>query len=276
MSELIVLVVVALVVIGPKDLPKVLKKLGYWAGRLRRMAGDLRAQSGIDDVLHNEGLHESIVEIRKLARGEIESVKRSVDISGAADADVPRLAAAGAGVAAVAGGALSGLEDLRIDRDREYPRDGADGYSCLPDTAIVYDGTIPYSALDRDAFYVLGDRAQVLPPREDPHAESASEGGDAAASDGDAASGGDAASDGDAASESGASGGDAPASEGGAAAVASDAATAEASPALAGGDAPASEGDAAAKPEPDGAPAAEAPPKADPKAAASETAAGEP
>lgn len=258
MSELIVLVVVALVVIGPKDLPKVLKKLGYWAGRLRRMAGDLRAQSGIDDVLHNEGLHESIVEIRKLARGEIESVKRSVDISGAADADVPRLAAAGAGVAAVAGGALSGLEDLRIDRDREYPRDGADGYSCLPDTAIVYDGTIPYSALDRDAFYVLGDRAQVLPPREDPHAESASEGGDAAASDGDAASGGDAAS------------------ESGAAAVASDAATAEASPAPAGGDAAASEGDATTKPEPDGAPAAEAPPKADPKAAASETAAGEP
>ncbi len=166
MSELIVLIVVALVVIGPKDLPKVLKKVGYWAGRLRRMAGELRAQSGIDDVLHNEGLHESIVEIRKLARGEIESVKRSVDISGA-DLGTTALAGAGAAVAA-SSGPSAGLDDIRIDREREYPKDGADGYLCLPDTAIVYDGTLPYTALDRDPLYVLGDAAGVVPPREEP------------------------------------------------------------------------------------------------------------
>lgn len=167
MSELIVLIVVALVVIGPKDLPKVLKKVGYWAGRLRRMAGELRAQSGIDDVLHNEGLHESIVEIRKLARGEIESVKRSVDISGA-DLGTAALATAGAAAAASSTGPTAGLDDIRIDREREYPKDGADGYLCLPDTAIVYDGTLPFTDLDRDPLYVLGDAAAVVPPRPQP------------------------------------------------------------------------------------------------------------
>ena len=54
-GEIIVLVIVAVVVIGPKDMPKVLRKLGQWAGKAHRMAADLRVQSGIDDVLRNLG-----------------------------------------------------------------------------------------------------------------------------------------------------------------------------------------------------------------------------
>src|SRR5262245_42638434 len=80
-SELVVLVIVALVVIGPKELPKVLRKLGQWAGKLRRLAADLRAQSGIDEVLKVDGLGENINEIRKLARGELDDVRRSVDFT---------------------------------------------------------------------------------------------------------------------------------------------------------------------------------------------------
>ena len=40
LSELIVVIVVALVVIGPKDLPKMLRKMGQYAGKLRRMASE--------------------------------------------------------------------------------------------------------------------------------------------------------------------------------------------------------------------------------------------
>jgi sec-independent protein translocase protein TatB len=40
--ELIVIGAVALVAIGPKDLPKVMYKLGQWTGKARRMMNDLR------------------------------------------------------------------------------------------------------------------------------------------------------------------------------------------------------------------------------------------
>src|SRR4029079_11563173 len=37
-SELAVVAILALIFIGPKDLPKVLRTVGYWVGRVRGMA----------------------------------------------------------------------------------------------------------------------------------------------------------------------------------------------------------------------------------------------
>src|SRR5512144_2774016 len=117
-GELAVVVIVALVVMGPKELPKVLRKLGQWAGKLRRMASDLRAQSGIDDALRAEGLSDDIAEIRKLARGELDTVERAVR-----GYDPPRVPDAPPSAY---------LGDFTVVRDREYPRDGADAYGALP------------------------------------------------------------------------------------------------------------------------------------------------
>jgi sec-independent protein translocase protein TatB len=156
-SELIVVVVVALVVMGPKDLPRMLRKVGRWAGQIRRMASDLRAQSGIDDALRSEGLADDIAEIRKLARGELDAVQKAVKIE-----DRP---------AATAGETKSydyAGEDFYVVRDREYPRDGCDSYNALPDNAIVYAETLPKSAFARDPLYVLGDADKELPPEPEP------------------------------------------------------------------------------------------------------------
>jgi sec-independent protein translocase protein TatB len=161
-GELVVLVIVAVVVIGPKDMPKVLRKLGQWAGKLRRMASDIRAQSGIDDVLRGEGIAQDIAEIRKLARGEMEDVTRAARVVGT-----------GAAIAApammqpdpyVAPRPMS--DELVVHREREYPREGADSYRALPDTALVYAGTLPASPLARDPLYRTGDPDGVVP--EDP------------------------------------------------------------------------------------------------------------
>jgi len=152
LSELIVVIVVALVVIGPKDLPKMLRKLGQYSGKLRRMASDLRAQSGIDEALRTEGLADPIAEIRKLARGELDAVTRAVDIkdiSGSRPADISAREAH--------------LDGFHVVRDREYPRDGADSCGALPDNAIVYAEGLPRSKLARDPLYVLGDPQGVLP-----------------------------------------------------------------------------------------------------------------
>lgn len=160
-SELVVVVVVALVVMGPKDLPKMLRKLGQWAGKLRRMAADLRAQSGIDEALRSEGLADDLAEIRKLARGELDAVRRdaTVDLSGAATTTA---AAATAASHDPYGG------DFYVVRDREYPRDGADAYSALPDNAIVYAEGLPKSPLFRDPLYRVGDADAALPADPEP------------------------------------------------------------------------------------------------------------
>jgi sec-independent protein translocase protein TatB len=60
--ELIVIGAVALVAIGPKDLPKVMHNLGKWAGKARLMMGDL--QRAFDQLSYETEIAE------KLKRGE--------------------------------------------------------------------------------------------------------------------------------------------------------------------------------------------------------------
>jgi sec-independent protein translocase protein TatB len=43
-SELVIIGIVALIVIGPKELPGVLRSMGHWVGKIRRMAGDFQGQ----------------------------------------------------------------------------------------------------------------------------------------------------------------------------------------------------------------------------------------
>lgn len=162
-GELVVIVLVALVVMGPKDLPKMLRKVGRMAGKLRRMAADLRAQSGIDEALRTEGLADDIAEIRKLARGELDAVRREATV------DLGMAAAVTAGSNAPPTEpdpytTFSSDEPVQIVREREYPREGADSYGSLPDDAIVYAEGLAKSALARDALYLLGDASLPLPP----------------------------------------------------------------------------------------------------------------
>lgn len=144
-SELVVLIVVTVIVAGPKDLPKILRKMGQWSGKLRRMAYDLRAQSGIDDVLKTEGLADDINEIRKLARGELDHVSHAMDVR--ADYEPP-----------------ADLPPMPITGTvREYPADGPDNYGALPDTAVVYGDAPVASEFAHDALYVTGDPNGALP-----------------------------------------------------------------------------------------------------------------
>ena len=43
-SELLVIGIVALIVIGPKELPATLRTVGQWMGKIRRMAGEFQDQ----------------------------------------------------------------------------------------------------------------------------------------------------------------------------------------------------------------------------------------
>ncbi|MFZ1107182.1 MAG: Sec-independent protein translocase protein TatB [Rhodomicrobium sp.] len=66
-SELLLIAVVALIFIGPKELPYVLHSLGRMVGKLRRQADDFRRQ--FEDSVREAGyedLHKNIQEFRSL------------------------------------------------------------------------------------------------------------------------------------------------------------------------------------------------------------------
>jgi sec-independent protein translocase protein TatB len=55
-TEFAVVAILALIFIGPKDLPKVLRTVGYWVGRMRGMARHFT--SGIETMMREAELEE--------------------------------------------------------------------------------------------------------------------------------------------------------------------------------------------------------------------------
>lgn len=55
-SELLLTVIVAIVVIGPKDLPRALRIAGSWLAKIRRVSGHFR--SGIEEMIRQAELDE--------------------------------------------------------------------------------------------------------------------------------------------------------------------------------------------------------------------------
>src|SRR5437868_10771290 len=55
-SELAVVAILALIFIGPKDLPRVMRTVGYWVGRVRGMARHFTA--GIENMVREAELEE--------------------------------------------------------------------------------------------------------------------------------------------------------------------------------------------------------------------------
>ena len=69
-SELAVVAILALIFIGPKDLPKVMRTVGYWVGRMRGMARHFTA--GIENMVREAELEE----MEKRWREENERIMR--------------------------------------------------------------------------------------------------------------------------------------------------------------------------------------------------------
>jgi sec-independent protein translocase protein TatB len=69
-TELAVVAILALIFIGPKDLPKVMRTVGYWVGRVRGMARHFT--SGIENMIREAELEE----MEKKWREENERIMR--------------------------------------------------------------------------------------------------------------------------------------------------------------------------------------------------------
>ena len=55
-GELLIIVIVAVIVIGPKDIPLAMRTAGRWIGKIRRISGHFRA--GIDTMIREAEMEE--------------------------------------------------------------------------------------------------------------------------------------------------------------------------------------------------------------------------
>ena len=77
-GEIVLLLFIGVVVVGPRNLPTLMRTAGQWITKIRRMTSDLRTESGIDEIIRHEGLEKDIAELRNLTRvGVINSLVKS-------------------------------------------------------------------------------------------------------------------------------------------------------------------------------------------------------
>lgn len=106
--ELMVIGVVALVAIGPKDLPRVMFGLGRFAGKCRRVLRDL--QMGFEQLNYEAEV------AARLKQVEAAAVNKEMDMSGKA-AEAKAAAAKAAGAAATGGG--KPIDQTQKEREAE-------------------------------------------------------------------------------------------------------------------------------------------------------------
>jgi sec-independent protein translocase protein TatB len=111
--ELVVLGTVALLVLGPEKLPGMLRTMGQWVAKLRRLTTEVRYQSGIDEVLRAEGFDGGLNELRSIMRGCTATMASH-------QATIRQPAA----------------EQFVSDKSREYPAEGPDSYGALPEDLV--------------------------------------------------------------------------------------------------------------------------------------------
>ncbi|MGF1620962.1 MAG: Sec-independent protein translocase protein TatB [Rhodomicrobiaceae bacterium] len=80
-SELLLVAIVAIIVIGPKELPAMLRTLGRMLGKLRSTADDFRKQ--FDEAVKEAGGEDLQREVRSLKQNNpLNSIKKSIEDAG--------------------------------------------------------------------------------------------------------------------------------------------------------------------------------------------------
>ena len=75
-TEYLVIAIVALIVVGPKDLPVLLKKLGQFLAKLRGMASEFRAS--FDEMARQSELDELRKEVEAMRRAQFADVAQAL------------------------------------------------------------------------------------------------------------------------------------------------------------------------------------------------------
>lgn len=78
MFELLLIAAIAIIVVGPKDLPKMLRAVGQWMAKARKMAGEF--QRSFDEMAKETELAELRKEVNALkANNPISDIKKEIE-----------------------------------------------------------------------------------------------------------------------------------------------------------------------------------------------------
>jgi sec-independent protein translocase protein TatB len=96
-TELLVIGLVALIVIGPERLPRVARTIGHLAGRLQRYVADVKADINREIELEElrkmrDSVQEAATDIETSVQGELSKAESDLNTAaGAATADAPKI-----------------------------------------------------------------------------------------------------------------------------------------------------------------------------------------
>ena len=86
-TELLLVAVIALVVLGPERLPGAIKSTAYWVGKIRRSFQSVKSElereidaDGIRRQLHNEEVMKELNKTREQFQNEVSDLKSSVSL----------------------------------------------------------------------------------------------------------------------------------------------------------------------------------------------------
>ena len=120
-SELLIIVLVAVVIIGPKDLPRVLRTVGQWVGKARGMANQFR--SGVDQMMRET----EIAELEQKWREQNEAIMRANPLA-------PPVSDWGLTPPEPAPAAAAEEAPVSFDKAESFDKPGAAGASAAPQT----------------------------------------------------------------------------------------------------------------------------------------------
>jgi len=145
-SELMLIGLVALVVIGPKDLPRALRVAGYWVRKARTLSREF--QSSVEQMVREAELDEVRQELKKAAEIDLDKeFRHAVDPTGSLEESLkpPELPNFSPPPKSAADSTISSTADTGDTASGEpaaTPKAGS-GATDAADTAAAEPGTIP-------------------------------------------------------------------------------------------------------------------------------------
>jgi Tat protein translocase TatB subunit len=146
-SELILIVIIALIVVGPKNLPITLRAIGRGIAEFRRASRELRKEVGFDEVVDEvtRPLREGMAGVE----AEVRNIKTDVADAGKLPPPGPN---GGAAAKSAMAAKFAAANAAAAEGSNEYPDGGADDYGALPETAPAYPEKAPvYAAAEAEA-----------------------------------------------------------------------------------------------------------------------------
>ncbi|MDQ6867084.1 MAG: twin-arginine translocase TatA/TatE family subunit [Pseudomonadota bacterium] len=178
-GKFIIIGIVALIVIGPKELPRVMRQVGQAAAKMRRMAAEFRGQ--FMDAMREAGIDDIKADVAKLAEsakadaGIDPLAQIKAELTQALDAAEKPATLPVAGVPAIAAppDAESSLNSIAMPRLPEAPQEGAESLLAAGIApAVLEAGTATAGAIDAEmralADALATEMGETTPGRTEP------------------------------------------------------------------------------------------------------------